>query len=171
MTRNINDASLANLKHYEGKWRSGATRTIRVPVTLADATLEYARQLDQGVQPHDTGELSDEIKQLKGGIERLQNELGNLQVQNETLKQRLDSSQLQGSWVQRDLELGVKRTQELRSQIETLKAENEALRTAQPVAQFELPEPADLLNKLKAKRKKTTTSLADIEAILEILEE
>ena len=36
---------------------------------------------------------------------------------------------------------------------------------------LELPEPSDLLNQLKAKRKKTTASLADIEAILEILEE
>jgi chromosome segregation ATPase len=59
----------------------------------------------------------------------------------------------------------------LRSQLETLKAENESLRTAQPVAEFELPEAPELLNKLKAKRKKATASLADIEAILGILEE
>jgi vacuolar-type H+-ATPase subunit I/STV1 len=61
--------------------------------------------------------------------------------------------------------------QELRSQLEALKAENEVLRTVQPVANFELPEAPDLLNQLKAKRKKATASLADIEAILEILEE
>jgi hypothetical protein len=36
---------------------------------------------------------------------------------------------------------------------------------------LELPEASVLLNKLKAKRKKATASLADIEAILEILEE
>ena len=36
---------------------------------------------------------------------------------------------------------------------------------------LELPEAPVLLNKLKAKRKKATSSLADIEAILEILEE
>ena len=34
----------------------------------------------------------------------------------------------------------------------------------------ELPEPADLLNKLKGKRKKSKADLADIEAILEILD-
>jgi hypothetical protein len=39
------------------------------------------------------------------------------------------------------------------------------------ISALELPEPSDLLNQLKAKRKKTTVSLADIEAILEILEE
>jgi hypothetical protein len=34
----------------------------------------------------------------------------------------------------------------------------------------ELPEAADLLNQLKAKRKKSKADLADLEAILEILE-
>ena len=61
--------------------------------------------------------------------------------------------------------------QELRSQLEALKTENEALRTAQPLAEFTLPEAPELLNRLKAKRKKATASLADVEAILEILEE
>lgn len=56
MTKNINDASLANLTHYQGKWKHGATRTIRVPITLADDILEYARQLDSGVKSLDTGE-------------------------------------------------------------------------------------------------------------------
>jgi uncharacterized membrane protein len=58
----------------------------------------------------------------------------------------------------------------LRSQFETVRAENEKLKASQPATQFELPEAADLLNKLKAKRKKSKTDLADLEAILEILE-
>jgi chromosome segregation ATPase len=58
----------------------------------------------------------------------------------------------------------------VRSQLETVRAENEKLKASQPAAQFELPEAADLLNKLKAKRKKSKTDLADLEAILEILE-
>ena len=33
-----------------------------------------------------------------------------------------------------------------------------------------LPQPADLLNQLKARRKKSGANLADIEAVLEILE-
>jgi Ribonuclease G/E len=37
-------------------------------------------------------------------------------------------------------------------------------------ASKDLPEAADLLNQLKSKRKKSTTTLADLEAILEILE-
>ena len=40
-----------------------------------------------------------------------------------------------------------------------------------PRPEFEPPEAAELLNRLKAKRKKSTASLADIEAILEMIEE
>jgi hypothetical protein len=49
-----------------------------------------------------------------------------------------------------------------------LQAELEAYRQ-QPVAEFELPEPADLLNRLKAKREKSRADLADVTKILEIL--
>jgi hypothetical protein len=34
------------LKPYQAKWNSGTTRTIRVPVVLADQVLEYAHKLD-----------------------------------------------------------------------------------------------------------------------------
>jgi LytS/YehU family sensor histidine kinase len=36
----------ATLKPYQTKWNSGTTRTIRVPVVLADQVLEYAHKLD-----------------------------------------------------------------------------------------------------------------------------
>jgi chromosome segregation ATPase len=75
--------------------------------------------------------------------------LGNSETEREKLNQQLE---------------------EVRSQLETVQAENEELKDEQSVAEFELPEPADLLNQLKAKRKKATASFADIEAILEILE-
>ena len=119
---------------FSSPWRLGATRTIRVPIALAEATLEYARQLDKGIEPRDTanstspklevnvtqsldtGDSSDEVKQLKDEVERLQNELDNLRVQSE------------------------------------------------------LPEAANLLNQLKAKRKKSTSSLADVEALLKMIE-
>ncbi|MEG4396237.1 hypothetical protein [Microcoleus sp. BROC3] len=119
---------------FSSPWQSGATRTIRVPIVLADATLEYARQLGKGIEPHDTvkninseieassssspdtRDSSDEVNRLKDEVERLQNELGNLRVQSE------------------------------------------------------LPEAANLLNQLKAKRKKSTASLADVEALLEMIE-
>jgi chromosome segregation ATPase len=45
---------------------------------------------------------------------------------------------------------------------------DEILKSVPTVAQF--PQPADLLNQLKARRKKSGANLADIEAVLEILE-
>jgi predicted RNase H-like nuclease (RuvC/YqgF family) len=132
-----NEASLRDSR-FKAVWQSGSTRTIRVPVVLAETVLEYAHRLDDGIEPRDTmnklvsdvevftpqfidtSDSSDEVQQLKAEVERLQNELSNLQAATSPL-------------------------------------ENEP------------PEAADLLNKLKAKRKKATASLADIEVILEIL--
>lgn len=36
----------ATLKHYVPKWKAGTTRTIRVPVALADQILDYAHKID-----------------------------------------------------------------------------------------------------------------------------
>ena len=45
---------------FKAAWQSGPTRTIRVPIALADATLEYARQLDKGIEPRDTANIPSE---------------------------------------------------------------------------------------------------------------
>jgi chromosome segregation ATPase len=45
---------------------------------------------------------------------------------------------------------------------------DEILKSVPTLAQF--PQPADLLNQLKPRRKKSGANLADIEAVLEILE-
>jgi hypothetical protein len=39
---------------FKAAWQSDPIRTIRVLIALADATIEYARQLDQKVEPRDT---------------------------------------------------------------------------------------------------------------------
>ena len=128
---------------FKATWHSGPTRTIRVPITLADATLDYARQLDHKIEPRDTAdrrsgsEVSkkqfqsrdtsgsiDEVKRLKGECKRLQNLVTDMRI--ELYKTRR--------------------------------------------AEIELPEAADLLNRLKAKRKKSAATLADIETILEMIE-
>jgi hypothetical protein len=44
---------------FKAAWQSGPTRTIQVPIALADATLEYARQLDRGLEPRDTTKMFD----------------------------------------------------------------------------------------------------------------
>ena len=80
---------------FKAAWQSGSTRTIRVPIALVDATLEYARRLDKGIEPRDTREMLSE-------------------------KITLDA--------------------------------------------------ATLLSKLRAKRKKSKIDLADVEALLELLE-
>jgi hypothetical protein len=128
---------------FKAAWQSGPTRTIRVPIALADATLDYARQLDNTIEPRDTGDRRggsevekkqaqsrdtsgsiDEVKRLKGECKRLQNLVSDMRI--------------------------------------------ELYQTRR--AEIELPEAADLLNKLKAKRKKSTATLADIETILEMIE-
>jgi hypothetical protein len=87
MTKNINDASLANLKHFEGKWQHGQTRTIRVPVALADRILAFARQLDSG-ESIDTSELPDApnlLNQLKAKRKKTKCDLRDVEVLLELL--------------------------------------------------------------------------------------
>ncbi|CAA9404135.1 hypothetical protein AVDCRST_MAG84-6281 [uncultured Microcoleus sp.] len=57
----------------------------------------------------------------------------------------------------------------LRLEISNLQAELAELKQ-KSVAAWDLPEAADLLNQLKAKRKKSVVTLADVEFLLELLE-
>ena len=96
-----------------------------------------------------------EVESVKLELEAVRAEnqllqLGNSSVKVETLNQELAS---------------------VCERLEAVQAENEKLKASQPAAEFELPEAADLLNRLKAKRKKSPVTLADIEAILEMIEE
>ena len=56
----------------------------------------------------------------------------------------------------------------LRLEIGEVRAELEAYKQ-QPATDFEMPEPADILNQLKARRKKSRADLGDIEAVLGLL--
>jgi chromosome segregation ATPase len=58
-----------------------------------------------------------------------------------------------------------------RAELAAALAEVAVLKQKSVTASVDLPEAADLLNKLKAKRKKSPVTLADIEAILEMIEE
>lgn len=55
--------------------------------------------------------------------------------------------------------------QELRSQLETVQTELETCRKRQPATEIKLLEPAEALNRLKAKRKKSKADLADVETL------
>jgi predicted nucleic acid-binding Zn-ribbon protein len=118
--------------------------------------------------------LQNELGNLKNENERLQNELGNLKNENERLRGSYATLLESSTHVTNKLQQEV---QELRSQLETERADREEIEAEfadlkqKAATASELPEAADLLNQLKTKRKKSTTSLADIEAILGMIEE
>jgi chromosome segregation ATPase len=179
---------------FKAAWQSGPTRTIRVPIALAGVTLEYARQLDQGIESRDTGELSDnelstatveardtEIKahsQTENPVDTATIEpRDTVSVQAELEDARASYSALLESSTHVTNKLR-QEVQELRLQLETERADREEieaelaeLKQKSVTGSVDLPEAADLLNKLKAKRKKSPVTLADIEAILEMIEE
>jgi hypothetical protein len=69
---------------------------------------------------------------------------------------------------ERNGDLGLK-VQMLEQELKEARRDREVNKNLAPtVAEF--PEPADLLNLLKARRKKSRAELADIEAILEMIE-
>jgi hypothetical protein len=135
---------------FKAAWQSGPTRTIRVPIALADATLEYARQLDRGIEPRDTMvKLNSSTYNKVDTIVAQAHDTAKMQAELESIRANYDAL----------LETSARITTKLREEVHKLRSA------------LELPEASVLLNRLKAKRKKATASLADIEAILEILEE
>ena len=135
---------------FKAGWQSDPTCTIRVPIALAELTLEYARQLDRGIEPRDTMIQSDSLTHSKvDNIVSEPRDTAQLQAELESLRANYDAL----------LETSARVTAKLREEVRRLRSA------------LELPEASVLLNKLKAKRKKSTASLADVDAILEILEE
>jgi hypothetical protein len=135
---------------FKAAWQSGPTRTIRVPIALAEVTLEYARQLDRGIEPRDTMIQSDSPTHSKvDNIVSESRDTAQLQAELDSIRANYDAL----------LETSARVTAKLRDEVDRLRSA------------LELPEASVLLNKLKAKRKKSTASLADVDAILEILEE
>ena len=131
---------------FKAAWESGPTRTIRVPIALADATLDYARQLDKKVEPRDTADRGD-------------SEVGKKQPQSRDTSGSIDEvKRLKGE---------CKRLQNL---VSDMRIELYHTPPIPSPPEIELPEAADLLNRLKAKRKKSAVTLADMEAILEMIE-
>jgi hypothetical protein len=135
---------------FKAAWQSGPTRTIRIPIALADATLKYARQLDRGIEPRDTWVKSDtQIHNKVDNIVTEPRDTAKIQAELDSIRANYDAL----------LETSARVTAKLRDEVDRLRSA------------LELPEASVLLNKLKAKRKKSTASLADVDAILEILEE
>jgi len=123
----------------------------------------------------ESGDSSELPKVDNAVAERLQNELGNLKNENEKL--RADYATLLGSSTAVTNRLR-QEVQELRSQLTTERADREEIETElsdlkqkSATAGKDLPEAADLYNQLKTRRKKSSSSLADVELILEMVEE
>lgn len=71
---------------------------------------------------------------------------------------------------ERNGDLGLE-VQNLKEELAAVTRDRDEIRNSTPIAKgAELPEAADLLNQLKARRKKSKTDLADVEAILEMIE-
>jgi chromosome segregation ATPase len=136
----------------------------KVVEALQDALLGKLESGDSLELP----KIDDEV------AEQLQNELGNLKAENEKLKADYAALLESSNHITNKLQ---QEAQELRSQLETERADREEIETElaelkqKPATASELPEAADLLNQLKTRRKKSTASLADIETILEMMEE
>jgi len=104
--------------------------------------------------------LRQELETVRAENQRLHTELGKSESEKESLKQEV---------------------QELRSQLETERASREEIEAelcelkqnsapAATVLEKLTPDAAIILSQLRAKRKKSPVSLADIEVILEIIE-
>jgi len=126
--------------------------------------------------------LSDSPELLKPNAEvtdeGLQSEIGNLKTENEKLRADYDGLLESSTHVTNKLRQEV---QELRSQLETELADREEIETefseskqisapAVTLSEKLTPDAATILSQLRARRKKSKTDLADLEAILEILE-
>jgi chromosome segregation ATPase len=118
---------------------------------LAENTRYYVARLNEAGAT--IGTFKDKLEAVQAKKQRLQNDLGNSQAE----------------------------IIELRSQLETERASREEIETelsklkqnSAPVATLPeklTPNAATILSQLRARRKKSKTDLADLEAILEILE-
>jgi uncharacterized phage infection (PIP) family protein YhgE len=140
-----------------------------------------------GVTKVTDSELQTELGNLKVENENLRQELESLKQElaenrryyaarlNEagatigTFKDKLEAVQAKKQRLQNDLGNSQAQVAELREQLAAERAEREENKKS-ALVEKDLPDTADLLNKLKAKRKKSKTDLADLEAILELLQ-
>jgi chromosome segregation ATPase len=118
-------------------------------------------------------ELQKELSNLKAENEHLRQKLvesrdtvETLNWGTEALKEQLEAVQAENQRLQNNLGNSQSEARELRSQL----VELSDLKQKSATASKDLPEAAEILNQLKAKRKKSKTDLADVEVILEILE-
>jgi chromosome segregation ATPase len=135
--------------------------------------IEFLKRLVAKKDPLISSDLWQEIERLNESHRRLRLKMG--AERRESIEKISDLE----DWVKgltRRIEEKQARLDELEAQLEQERADREKIEAGlaeqkQKLAPAsELPEAADLLNQLKAKRKKSTVSLADVETLLEIIE-
>ena len=154
---------------------STATGKKKQPTTPAKAKPLISKVLDKPLDK--PGEMSS-TKPLDNKIldTELQNELCNLRTENESLRQELAAANKQLAEWDKELDQLHARNGDLGLQVQMLQSELVAIRTDRPEIQesvpavADFPEPSDLLNQLRTRRKKSRADLADMEVVLEILE-
>jgi len=105
--------------------------------------------------------LQQEPKETDADFAKLQESsasvINNLREDLRVLQSRLAEERVERESLQKQLDNGAEQNPA-------------SANTQQPATELGLPEAADLLNQLKAERKKSTTTLSDIVAILEMIE-
>jgi chromosome segregation ATPase len=121
--------------------------------------------------------VADEVAEVADKVaDKLHNELCYLRSENESLRQELKATNKQLAEWDKELDQLHARNGDLGLEVQMLQSELEAVKSDRPEIQeavptvADFPEPADLLNRLKARRKKSGANLADMEVVLEILE-
>ena len=175
------DAELATVTADRDELRSQlATVQIENEALRADNE-RLQKELAKAAENYQTLVIID--RQLNQQVEEARSQLATVQADNERLNRELEEAQSQANQVRQEYTMWrqklvkVKEEPGIRDrQPTTMKSDQDELRSQlaepeqKPAPAIKLPEPADLLNQLKSKRKKSTASLADVEKILEILE-
>jgi chromosome segregation ATPase len=95
-------------------------------------------------------------------VQELRSQLDAEKKRSDELEEELDDREKEVADLRRNLSDRDKELEQLRSELSELKQKS--------ATASELPEVADLLNQLKARRKKSKADLGDVEAILEMIE-
>jgi chromosome segregation ATPase len=116
-------------------------------------------------------------KKLDQEVQKLRSQLETEKTRGEEIWEELTDTEQALAEVRSENSELKKTCAELRSQLDKERADREEveaelsdLKQKSAAAGKNLPEAAEILNQLKTKRKKSTTTLADVEKILEILE-
>ena len=111
--KNVNHRSLANLTPFEGKWKHGTTRTIRVPIVLADKLLALARKLDNGesFEKSEQPRLYSRIGELTAQVNALQRKLLKAQNSLDIAEDDITNLKLEVADAKSELRLGIDREQ------------------------------------------------------------